>query len=123
MCQAAWVLPMGGLGGSEFDLVAQKMAVKFSKEAPIFKRSFYLSEGRARVKSHLEPGRVTAQEQVVYKDKDDRSAELAAITALERECLSEASHFACLPFFSMKKRKRKRPPDLYSNQVRRATLL
>ena len=78
MCQAAWVLPMGGLGGSEFDLVAQKMAVKFSKEAPIFKRSFYLSEGRA---SRATSSRATAQEQVVDKDKDDRSAELAAITA------------------------------------------
>ena len=77
MCQAAWVLPMGGLGGSEFDLVAQKMAVKFSKEAPIFKRSFYLSRRAAR----QEPPRAASPHRSKWWTRTRTTAALAAITA------------------------------------------
>ena len=41
----------------------------------------------------------------MYKDKDDRSAELAAITALERECLSEASHIRLSALFLKEEKK------------------
>ena len=94
-----WCLPTGGIAGGGSDLVAHKLAVKFSpddevakrkKEGPsrlsggggggnssgssqkagcVAKRSYYLTEGRVRVRDHLEPGAVSQKERVFYKDR------------------------------------------------------
>ena len=90
-----WCLPTGGIAGGGSDLVAHKLAVKFSpndevakqkKEAlasrpngagggsssskgSVAKRSYYLTEGRVRVRDHLEPGAVSQKERVYYKDR------------------------------------------------------